>query len=177
VTSTVRFRSSTTRFVGVAAMALAVLGLGSLAVRGDWTGLASFGGVLGLVGLIGLVALWLPYVEISEGGVELRNVVRTVRLSWPSIEDIDGRYGLRLTTAHGRFTAWAAPAPAGRDRMRGADSEAAALVRERLERLRGLGHLDNPRLESDHADVDWNVPVIVVGVALLVLAVAGPLLS
>jgi len=171
------FRSSTTRSVGVGAMAFAAVGLGSLLVAREWDDLARFGGALGLVALVGYAVMWLPYVEVSEGGVVLRNVLRTVHLPWPAIEEVDGRYGLRLDTVYGRFTAWAAPAPGGRDRMRGADSEAAALVRQQHERLQGLGHLDNPRLESDHADVTWHVPVIVVAVALLVLAVVGPLLS
>lgn len=176
-TATVRFRSNTTRFVGVGAMAFAVAGLGAFAVEGDWRRLATYGGPLGLVGLVGLAGLWLPYVDISEGGLELRNVLRTVRVPWPAIQDVDGRYGLRLTTAYGRITAWAAPAPAGRDRMVGADSEAAAIVRQRMERLRAQGHLDNPRLESDRAHVTWHLPVIAAAIGLVVLTVVGPLLS
>jgi hypothetical protein len=175
--STMLFRSSSTRFVGVGAIAFSAVGLASLVVEREWDDLARFGGLLGLVALTGYAVMWLPYVEVSEGGLAFRNVFRTVRLPWPAIEEVDGRYGLRVQTAYGRFTAWAAPAPAGRDRMRGGDSEAAALVRRQMERLQGLGHLDNRRLESDHADVTWHVPVIIVAVALVVLTAAGPMLS
>jgi hypothetical protein len=105
--------------------------------------------------------------------VTLRNVFRTVRLPWPAIESVDGRYGLRLGTAYGRFTAWAAPAPTGRDRLRALDSEASGLVRHRLEELRVAGHLDTPRLESDHADLTWHWPTLAAVAGLVVIAVVG----
>lgn len=158
-------------------MAFAAIGLGSLLWGTHWDDLTRFGGPLGLVALAGYAALWLPSVEVSEGGVTLHNVLRTVRLPWTAIEEIDGRYGLRLTTTYGRFTAWAAPAPAGRDRTRGGDSDASALVRGQLERLRGLGHLESPRLESSEADVTWHVLTIAMGLSLLAITVAGPLLT
>jgi hypothetical protein len=172
-----RFRSSSTRFVGLGAMSFAALGTGSLLLAREWDDLVRFVGPLGLIGLVGYAALWLPYVDVTDGGVELRNVFRTVRLPWPAIQDVDGRYGLRLATSYGRFTAWAAPAPGGRDRFRGNESEAAELVRMHLDRLTGMGHLANPRLEHNEADVSWHLLVVAVGAALMVITVLGPLLS
>jgi hypothetical protein len=154
-------------------MAFAGVGLGALVVEGAWQHLLTYVGPLGLVALFGLAALWLPYVEVSDGGVEIRNVLRTIRVPWPAIEDIDGRYGLRLTTTYGKVTAWAAPAPAGRQRLQGGDSDAAAVVRRRFDQLQALGHLDSRRLERGELDVTWHVWIIVVGAALVVVTVAA----
>lgn len=172
-----RFQSSSTRWIGVATSAFGLVGIGTLLLGGDADDLLTYGGALALVAFVGYAVLWAPYVEVDDGGVLLRNVLRTVHLPWPAIQEVDGRYGLRLDTAYGRFNAWAAPAPAGRDRLRGGDSEASAVVRRQLERFRGLGYLDNPRLESDTADVSWNLPAAV-GLVVLALATAvGPLLA
>src|SRR5262245_2344443 len=129
--STVLFRSDALRILGAAVMVFAVLGIGSLAWGQEWDDLAKYGGLVCLVGFLGWAALWVPYVEVSDGGVTLVNVLRTIRLPWPAIREVDGRYGLRLETAYGRFTAWAAPAPRGRSRAAGVHSEAAQLVRVR----------------------------------------------
>ncbi len=172
-----RFQSSSTRWIGVATATFGLVGLVSLAIDGDSEDLLAYGGALALLAFAGYAVLWAPYVEVDDAGVLLRNVLRTVRLPWPAIEEIDGRYGLRLETAYGRFNAWAAPAPGGRERLRGGDSEASAVVRRQLERFRGLGYLDNAKLESDTADVTWNLPAAV-GLGLLVVAaVVGPLLA
>jgi hypothetical protein len=171
---TVRFRSMTTQVLGVCAMAFGALAVGSLVYARAWSSLASYGAVCALVGLFGWSALWAAYVEVSDGGVVLRNVLRTIRLPWPAITDVDGRYGLRLDTAYGRrFTGWAAPAPTGRARARGEESEVAALVRSRLDALRGAGYLERPRLEAEHADVRWHVPEIVAAAVLSVSAVVA----
>lgn len=171
------FRASTQRAVGAATMALSALGLGSLALSASGETFLRAAGPLGLLGLFGYAALWAAYVSVDDGGVTIRNILRTVHVAWPAIDDIDGRYGLRLETAHGRVTAWAAPAPAGRDRMKGTPSEAADVVQRYLERLRALGHLDHPRLEHEQADVTWHREIVVAGVALLVLTVLAPLVT
>ena len=122
-----------------------------------------------LVGTVGWAAFWYPHVEVSDGGVTVVNTLRTVRVPWPAIQDVEGRYGLRLTTAYGPVTAWAAGAPAGRQRARGQDSEAAQAVTARLDALRAAGHLDNPRLERDAPVTTWHRGVVA-ALALLVLA-------
>lgn len=170
---TVRFRSTTSKIVGVAAMGFSVFGLVALSLTGRWELLPSYGVVLAAVGLVGYATMWAPYVEVNDGFVELNNVLRNIRLPWPSIEKVDGRYGLRLQTAYGRYAAWAAPAPAGRDRLRGLDSEAAGLVRQRIDELRRAGHLDAPRLEAERPAVAWHWTVIAAAALLAGVALMG----
>ena len=134
-----------------------------------------FGAPLVLIGLLGWAAFWRPYVEVSDGGVLVVNTLRTVHVPWPAIEAVEGRYGLRLHTAYGAVTAWAAGAPTGRQRARGADSEAARAVTERLEALRAAGHLDDRRLERPDLRTTWHRELIAAIAALLVASVALPL--
>jgi hypothetical protein len=143
---------------------------------------------------------WRPRVEVSDGGVRLVNVMRTIDVPWPAITGIETRWALTLLTAYGKFTAWAAPAP-GRAAMRkatrvdpnqllgraagahpsgatpevaiGAAGEAADIVREHWERLRAAGHLDNPQLEHERVPVRWHVGTIATALALVGLGVAG----
>ena len=68
-----------------------------------------------------------PYVEVSDGGV---TVVATPCAPWrcrgPPSSEVDGRYGLRLRTAYGAVTAWAAQRSQRADSARrGQDSVAA----------------------------------------------------
>jgi hypothetical protein len=142
---------------------------------------------------------WRPAVEVSDGGVRLVNPLRTIDLSWPSIQAVDTKFALTLITAYGRYTAWAAPAPGARGVMRATrqdtanlpasarhagtirpgdlpsspSGEAALLIRRHWESLRDAGHLDDPKLERDAAPVTWHVATMVVGGALLVLSVVA----
>ena len=172
--STVRIRSRTARALGVATVVVAAGGLVSSVVDG---GALELGAPLVLIGLLGWAAFWRPYVEVSDGGVLVVNTLRTVHVPWPAIEAVEGRYGLRLRTAYGAVTAWAAGAPTGRQRARGADSEAAQAVTGRLETLRAAGHLDDRRLERPDLRTTWHRELIAAIVALLVASVALPLLG
>jgi Bacterial PH domain len=142
---------------------------------------------------------WRPRVEVSDGGVRIVNVMRTIDVPWPAITGIDTRWALTLLTAYGKFTAWAAPArgrgpvrramradtfPLGRtpatspDRgphevAPGAAREAAEIVSQHWERLRAEGHLDNPVLEHERVPVRWHVETIAVGLVLVGLVVVG----
>src|SRR5690349_14645185 len=116
--STEQVRTRSARALGGAMMAASALGVASAVLDGPET-LLTYGGPVILFGLVGWAAFWRPHVEVSDGGVTVVNTLRTVRVPWPAIEDVDGRYGLRLRTAYGSVTAWAAGAPAGRQRARG----------------------------------------------------------
>ena len=143
-------------------------------------------------------AFWRPRVEVSDGGVRVVNVTRTIDVPWPAIRGIETRWALTLLTAYGTFTAWAAPsggrsaARAGRidlsmlGRLRGvvdrtaqrapkrpAAVDAAEIVRERWEQLRKSGHLENPVLEHARAPVRWHVETFVVGAGLVLLGIIG----
>lgn len=140
-----------------------------------------------------------PAVVVHDGGVELRNVTRTVHLAWPAIQRVDTKYALTLETAYGTYSAWAAPAP-GRARLRTASREdtrhlpestyiggavrpgdlagtasgdAAAYIRRRLDELRDAGYLDDPRLEHARPVVRWHVLDGLVVAALAAVAVVA----
>jgi hypothetical protein len=156
-------------------MAASALGVASAALDGV-EALLTYGGPILLFGLVGWAAFWRPHVEVSDGGVTVVNTLRTIRVPWPAIEDVDGRYGLRLRTAYGTVTAWAAGAPAGRQRARGEDSAMAQTVSGRLAELRDAGYLDDPRLERPAPDTTWHLEVVVPLVLLVAASALLPLL-
>ena len=145
-------------------------------------------------------AYWRPAVVVSPGGVELRNVTRTIELPWPSIQRVDTKYALTLVTAYGEFASWAAPAPGRRAHMLKADPEAtralpsstfaggtvgsgdlantssgqaAFLIRSRWEELRDAGLLEDAKLERSKPVVRWHTPTLVALGVLLVASVVG----
>ena len=144
--TTVLLRSRSARALAVAMVAVAVVGLVSAVVDGLDVVLV-YGAPLLAIGLLGWAAFWMPYVEISDGEVVVRNTLRTVHVPWPAIESVEGRYGLRLVTAYGSVTAWAASAPGGRQRARVQQSQSAAARRgtARGAARRGLPRRPAPR--------------------------------
>ncbi|WP_077489974.1 PH domain-containing protein [Sinomonas mesophila] len=84
-----------------------------LAVTLTTAGLAGlrFAAPLALLAAGGWVLFWRPGVLVSDAGVELRNPFRSVGVPWDALAHVDTKYALTLITDHGRFTAWAAPAP------------------------------------------------------------------
>jgi hypothetical protein len=192
------FRSTFGRVLTIAIGGICGVTALAIAVEGN---LADFLGFLPwLVLLAGgcWATFWRPRVEVSDGGVRLVNVTRTVDVPWPAITGIETRWALTLLTRYGKFTAWAAPAP-GRGPVRratrvdpnllgravgaganapaavtvGPADEAAEIVRDRWEQLRAAGHLDNPVLEHERAPVRWHVGTLAAGIALVALGVAG----
>ena len=187
----VEFRPRLGRAIAwVTAVAAAVAAV--LTVADDVTVGLRYAPVMALVAVLVWAFFGRPAVIVSDGGVELRNVLRTIELPWPSIQRIDTKYALTLYTAYGVFAAWAAPAPsraqvantrpedvrhlpestyAGAGIRPGdvagtASGDAAAYIRRRWEVLRDAGHLDVPRLELPTPRVRWHVwPAV--GVAVL----------
>ena len=128
---------------------------------------------------------WRPSVIVTDAGVRLVNVTRTIDVPWPAVEDVDTRFALTLDTAYGRFAAWAAPAPGAGTALRSSmkarrrpsddpddpvvietssmgdlagspSGEAAKIVRRRWERLRDDGFLDDPQVEFEKAPITWH---------------------
>jgi hypothetical protein len=157
-------------------VAVAVAGLAS-AVTGGIDSLGRYGAPIVLFGLLGWAVFWKPRVEVSDGGVVMVNILRTIHVPWPAVEAVDGRYGLQLLTAYGAFTAWAVSAPSGADRRQGRDSAAAVGVQERLDSLRGAGWLDDPRLEQPRARTEWHLAMICATATLVVASLVLPLLA
>ena len=174
--TTVLLRSRSARALAVAMMAVAAVGLVSALIDGVDVVL-DYGAPLLIIGLLGWAAFWMPYVEISDGEVVARNTLRTVHVPWPAIESVEGRYGLRLVTAYGSVTAWAASAPGGRQRARVEQSQSAGLVEARLAELRAAGYLDDRRLEGPRLRTTWHREIIAALATLAVATVVLPLLS
>jgi Bacterial PH domain len=181
--------------IAIAAICLAVTiwtGIGD-----SWTDAAVTLPWTALLTLTCWATFWRPRVAVSDAGVELVNVTRTVFIPWPALQDIDTKWSLTLITAYGRFTAWSAAAPGARgallslggspqehgrrgpqpaeavrpgDLVDSPSGSAAALIRRRWDAVRAAGHLEEPRLEHDRAPVRWHVAT---GVAVLVLLAVG----
>jgi Bacterial PH domain len=166
-------------------------------VSDNWTDAALTAPWTALLALTCWVTFWRPCVAVSDAGVRLVNVSRTVFIPWPALHEIDTKWSLTLITAYGRFTAWSAAAPGARgallslggsraehsqrgtpraeivrpgDLVDSPSGSAAALIRRRWEAVRAAGHLDEPRLEHDRAPVRWHVGT---GVAVLALLAVG----
>ncbi len=172
----VQVRTRSARALGAVMGVLAVGSVVSAGTAGAATLLASLPPAA-LFATVAWAAFWRPHVEVSDGAVVVVNTLRTVVVPWPTIEAVEGRYGLRLQTAFGPVTAWAAGAPAGRQRARGQESPAAHAVSSRLEALRAAGHLDDARLERDALDVRWHVRLVAALVALALATVAVALVA
>ncbi|MDQ3468574.1 MAG: PH domain-containing protein [Actinomycetota bacterium] len=167
----------------------------SLGARDGWSEAGLAAPWTALLALACWATFWRPRVAVTDAGVQLVNVSRTIDIPWPALRALDTKWALTLDTAYGRFTAWSAPAPgargavrslaAGRDpgrrtpapHVRPGDlvdtpsGSAAAMVRQRWEQLRAAGHLDDPRLERDRAQVTWHVGTALAAVALVVTGV------
>lgn len=171
---TTTYRSSFARVLAVVTIGLCAALLVSLALTADLETTLRYAAPVLLLALLAWVAYWRPQVEVSDGGVEIRNVWRTVEVPWPALQEVDSRLGLRLVTAYGTYQAWAVPGPR---RARGSreipTSEAATLVVARWEALRDAGYLDDPRLESPRARTTLHLFELAAAVVLLSLSVVA----
>jgi hypothetical protein len=168
---TMTYRSTFSRVLAVVTVALCGLFVVWLAVTEGGDTALRYAAPAALLGLLVWQAYWLPQVQVSDGGVELRNVWRTVHVPWPALVEVDARLGLRLVTAYGAYQAWAVPAPRRtRENRNAPTNEAAALVTERWEELRSAGYLDDPRLERPHARTTVHRLPLSAAAALLVVS-------
>jgi hypothetical protein len=165
-------------------------------VSDSWTDAALTVPWMALLTLTCWATFWRPRVAVSDAGVELVNVSRTVFVPWPALQDIDTKWALTLITAYGQFRAWSAPAPGTRaallslvgsrkqrpppgpevvrpgDLIDSPSGSAAALIRHRWDAMRAAGHLENPRLERDRAQVTWHFETALAAAALLAVGIA-----
>lgn len=60
------------------------------------------------------LAAWVfytrPAVVLTETGVTLRNIARTIEIPWASIQSVDTTWGLTIRTSRRPYSAWAATA-------------------------------------------------------------------
>lgn len=191
------FRPRFGQIMSLVIIALCVVALVSSMVHDGFSALWTVGPWMALVALVMWAAYWNPRVVVDDAGVHLVNILRTVTVPWPAIKDLETKWSLTLVTAYGKFTAWAAPAPGGMASARAANRRArlgvdqasygddathlsatqsspsgfaAGVIRERWERLREDGHLDEPRLEFDRPPIRWHWEMIAGVVVLAALA-------
>lgn len=181
---TLVFRSTYGRVLTVATGAVAVALVVVTAVTGDVV--AVVGALLpaALVTYLVWMLFWRPAVEVSDGGVQVRNVARTVHVPWTAYEGVETRYSLEVRYAGGTVTAWAAPRSSGTARwlrssrrrtagqdqvVAGASAEAVAdAVTQRHGLLAAAGHLDRAVPGAPGARTTWHVVQLAVLGALVV---------
>src|SRR5690625_1990746 len=133
------------------------------------------------------VVFGYPRVEVSDGGITLVNVVRTVHIPWPCFTGADARWNLRIETKSGSFTSWALPAGSGTARrlpnrrqeatmteqqLRGNTAEAAAvIIGERLKVITEAGYLDSPTLGEIDVGISINRAASISAAAIAALVV------
>ncbi|HLR28923.1 MAG TPA: PH domain-containing protein [Ruania sp.] len=161
----------------------------------------SDGGVLelwrsGPVVVLGVTLVWLvfwqPRVVVSDGGVTVANILRTVHIPWPQFTSVDSKWSLTLTSGQEKVSAWAVPASSGmaaRTRMptranpqkvtpgqyapspRKVNADSVALViAERHEELRRGGHLRGDTLGTLEVTRTWNRTELIIASCAVVLA-------
>ncbi|QJW37328.1 PH domain-containing protein [Cellulosimicrobium protaetiae] len=181
---TLVFRSTYGRVLTLATGAVAVaLGV-STALTGDVGALVGALVPAALVTYLVWMLFWRPAVEVSDGGVEVRNVTRTVHVPWTAYEGVEARYSLEVRHTGGTVTAWAAPRSSGsarwlrRSRRRPVDRErvvtganaetVAEAVAQRHGLLAAAGHLDRAVPGAPGARTTWHVVQLAVLGALAV---------
>lgn len=134
------------------AIALCALTLVYLAVTDGVLTLVVWGWpVIGFAWLAWLVYI-RPRVVVTDGFVEIDNVLRRHRVPWGDVDQVDSRFALTVQTADGRtIRAWAAPAPSAR--------RALSTRREEVDRTPGEGDTRRP---SDAEGTDSGDAAIIV---------------
>lgn len=181
--------------------ALALLLLVAVLVGDGWRDAVDIAPWLGLLVGVCWAGFSRPHIEVSDGGIRIVNVLRTVVIRWPAVTAVETRYMLTVRTRHGDYAAWSAPhggrrgaarsspgaqRPTDRDLAALGDnptigagdltdtpSGAAALaIRRRWQQLRDAGYLDDARLERDRAEVEWHWPLLAAAAALVATGLA-----
>jgi hypothetical protein len=144
-----------------------------------------------LVTCVVWMLFWRPRVEVSDGGVDVRNPARSVHVPWTAYKSVRTQWSLEVSYAGGSVTAWAAPRSSGSGqwlrnwrrrpaeatsvRVGGASAEAVAeAIVERHDALSAAGHLTTAHPDAPGARTTWNVPELA---ALGSLAVVTALLT
>lgn len=197
------FCSTYGRYLTGASAVVAVVVLVSMLVS-DGVAYTLAHGAWPLLGVALVAAVfWLPRVVVSDGGVEVRNVWRTVHVPWPAFRGAEAGYSLVVATTEGPVTAWAAPRASGtasrlrRDRADRAEDlapatagavlrhpgtadAAAHAVAERFRALEAAGHLRGAAraVEAGVAPSrSWHARTLAVVAVLLLAGVAGALVG
>ncbi|UFU07490.1 PH domain-containing protein [Ruania halotolerans] len=183
---TLTFRSRVARPLAVAVAVVCVAALTYFVSVGGVVELWRSGPTAALVIVVMWALFWGPGAEVSDGGVTVMNVLRTVHVPWPEYTGAEARWSLQVHAGGRTVSAWGVPAGSGtgarlaaprRSRQIRAESqspgedhrlsghgtaEAAALaIGERHDRLTSAGHLRGVRRGTLPVATTWHVPVIV----------------
>ena len=97
------------RYVSMIASCVVIAGL--TAARGFEDGptavLRALPLALGFLGLLAWLLFWHPRVDVTDEGVTLVNPLRTIRVPWAALINVETQYALTLVTPDGRHRAWA----------------------------------------------------------------------
>ena len=154
MTGLYRFRPLFGRILAVTVVVLCAALAGQALVfdaAGSWLSLAP----LAFVAVGAWALFWQPAVDIADDGVIVRNIVRTIRVPWSRIADVDTRYALTLELDSGRKVgAWAAPAPGALQALR--------LDKRRLTKLPPSTYMDGTVRPGDDESTDSGLPALVI---------------
>ncbi|WP_159620007.1 PH domain-containing protein [Ruania rhizosphaerae] len=185
--ATLTFRSPVGRLLTVAIGAAGVLLVGYAMVLDGPFALWQTGPTALLVLALVWSLFWEPQVEVSDGGITVVNILRTVHVPWPEFTAAETRWSLEIRAGDLTVTAWAVPASSGtgarlaaRRRGRSGDSasgsgaEAAALaIGERRAALAEAGHLRGARRGAVPPRVTWNRAQVAILPTTAALALAS----
>ncbi|CAN7322683.1 PH domain-containing protein [Microbacterium sp. LjRoot45] len=179
--------------LAVVAIVLCLAVLVSIVVTDGMLGLLAWGWPVIAIAWLAWLLYIRPSVTLTDGFIEVVNPVRTHRVPWGDVFDVESRYALTVTTHDKRTVrAWAAPAPGARQALstrredvrrapgegethrpsdaEGTDSgDATALVLRGLEQYRrsGAPHLPGGTVST------WAIVPLLVTVALVAAAVVS----
>jgi hypothetical protein len=111
-------RPRTGQGLAVVVVVICAAGLVGFALRGDGTTLLRAMAPLGLVAFGSYALFWAPNVRITPADIELVNPLRTIRIAWPAVEEIETRWSLVVVAGDKRYPAWAAPREGGSGSVR-----------------------------------------------------------
>ena len=183
---TVVYRTAVSRVLGVAAVVLAVLALAYFAATGGVREVLRSGPLVVLGAIVAWVAFGLPHVTVSDGGVTVRNVLRTVHVPWPTFAGADSTWSLTVRTTRGDIGSWAIPAASGfaartsRDvagqAERGVNANTVALaIGERHRALVEGGFRGRATVQEVELERSWNTGSVLALAAGAAAAVVGVL--
>ena len=173
---TLLFRSAWSRVLAVAVAALAVFATVDVMLNagvraglgiGLWAALAAVGMWL---------AFWRPYVKVSDGGIDIHNILTQVHVPWPAYRSVSHEWSLTVHTTTRTVTAWSAPRAGAWSRLRAepprTSAEAVAdAIAERHHALSRAGYLTHKnRPGQPQTQVTWDIPAIIVLVSLAAAA-------
>lgn len=188
---TLTFRTPMARVLTIGVAVVAVVAVAYFVSDGGLRELWRSGPTVLCIVVVTWALFWRPQVQVSDGGVTVANIVRTVHVPWPVLRTVDSKWSLTITAADVTVSAWAVPASSGmaaRTRRPGSrasrdapdplkstgNADAAALaIAQRREALVEEGHLRAQPIGTVGSRKTWNVPEVAAMAGSLVLAVAS----